>query len=267
VSYNGGPMPHANVQTAVTNALDRWEEIITGDAGAPVTYPPNAFTPGGACSNLINGTLYNSAFIEDVAIIVALAPIDGGFNTLAQGGPCGSTRPQRPVIISGQMKLDAADFTGAANTTFMQDVILHEIGHVLGVGTLWQDSTVFAGTDSTRYFGQNGKAQWIALGGANNVPLEPNIGAHWHEGYFNAELMTPAAEGAGASHPISRLTIGALLDLGWTASLVAADPYTLPGCSPTCMASPARTAGESAPFDEVIIEPLTPLPPGALGRQ
>ncbi|MGE0159169.1 MAG: putative Ig domain-containing protein [Gemmatimonadales bacterium] len=261
IAYNGGPMPSANVRTAITNALDRWEEVVNTDAGAAVTYPPNAFSSG-QCQ-LVTGTLFNNAFIEDVAVLLAVGPIDGLNNTLAQGGPCGSTRPQIPVVISGQMKLDEAD--AGASATFLQDVLWHEIAHVLGIGTLWQGSTTGVGTPTVFYNGTNGNAEWRAYGGpADGVPLEPDIGAHWHEGYFDDEIMTPRAEGPSAVHPISRITIGALLDLGWGALLSSADPYSLPGCSPACTV-PARAAGEGgdARLDDVVIEPLTPLPPQA----
>jgi hypothetical protein len=209
---------------------------------------------------LVNGTLFNGAFIEDVALLMAIDSIDGANKTLAQAGPCGSTRPQRPVIISGQMLLDEADLL--ATTTYLRDVIWHEIAHVLGVGTLWQDSTVFFGTDSVSYFGKHGKDEWIALGGSGNVPVEPEVGGHWDEAWLDTEIMTPSAEGPLTPHPISKITIGALLDLGWSAVLIAADPYSLPGCRPACTA-PARAPGKGR-IDDFVIEPLLPLPAESL---
>ena len=130
----------------------------------------------------------------------------------------------------------------------------------MGVGTIWADSLRFSGTDSVRYYGVSGNAEWRDLGGATDgVPIEPNIEGHWHEAWFNTEIMTPSAEGPLLStHPISRMTIGALRDLGWSAVLGQADAYSLPVCSPACSV-PARAEGPGQ-IPDVVIETLRPLP-------
>jgi hypothetical protein len=262
VTYNGGPLPPANASSALTAALARFENVITGDAGAAVTYPSSGLTST-TCS-LVDASLLNGAFVEDVAILMAVGPVDGAGRTLARGGPCGYGRTQRPAVITGQMLLDEAD-AGSATTNYLRDIVWHEIAHALGMGTLWQDSTRFAGTDSVVYVGKNAKDEWTALGGRGNVPLEPQLGAHWHEAWFNAELMTPVAEGPTTPMPISRMTIGALLDLGWGAVLGAADAFSLPPCAGACTAPPRAAADqdEGAVLDYVI-ERLLPLPPGTV---
>jgi hypothetical protein len=69
--------------------------------------------------------------------------------------------------------------------------------------------------------------------------------------------MTPTSEGPLSAAPISRVTVGTLIDLGWTADLAAADPYSLPACADTCsLAAPAPVE----PFDIVVVDPLLPLP-------
>ncbi|MSR21189.1 MAG: hypothetical protein EXR91_09460 [Gemmatimonadetes bacterium] len=79
--------------------------------------------------------------------------------------------------------------------------------------------------------------------------------------------MTPTTEVPPVRLPISRMTIGTLIDLGWAASLTADDAYRLPGCSPACsIRGPAGAPGEGAFLDDVVIERLLPLPPGAVGR-
>jgi hypothetical protein len=256
-AYNGGPLPPANARNALNAALARWEDVVTGDAGAPVTYPPTGLDPDDC--QLVDASLLNGAFIEDLAILLAIGPIDGPSKTLARAGPCGYGRQQRPAVISGQMLLDEVDAT-AATSTLLRDIIWHEIAHVLGVGTLWADSLRFSGTDSVRYYGVNGNDEWRDLGGAaDGVPVEVDIEGHWDEGWFDGEIMTPTAENLLATHPISRMTIGALLDLGWDAALGEADPYSLPICSPTCNTAPARIDGGKR-IPDVVFDRLLPLP-------
>ncbi len=263
LTYNGGVMPSANARAAVSAALARFEQVVTGEV-ANVTYPSSGLTP--STCQLVDASLMNGAFIDDVAILMAVGPIDGASGTLARGGFCGYGRnPAPPATITGQMKLDQVD-QSTASVTYLQDVIWHELAHAFGIGTLWQGSTVFAATDSVRFTGANGKAEWTTLGGPsmggpNDVPLEPTIAAHWNEGWFNGEIMTPTTEGPLLRMPISRLTIGALIDLGWGAVLGAADAYSLPVCSPACTVSPAPVGTEGG-IPDFVIDPLLPLPPG-----
>lgn len=272
LTYNGGVMPSPNAQAAVSAALARFEQVVTGEVGN-VTYPASGLNPTGPGScQLVDASLMNGAFVDDVAILMSIGPIDGASGTLAQGGFCGYGRnPAPPATITGQMKLDQID-QSTASVTYLQDVIWHELAHAFGIGTLWQGSTIFAATDSVRYVGTNGKAEWQTLGGPsmggpNDVPLEPTIAAHWNEGWFNGEIMTPITEGFSVRLPISRLTIGALIDLGWGAALTAGDAYTLPVCQPTCtIREPAGAPGEGGRIPDFVIERLLPLPPGAVGR-
>jgi hypothetical protein len=68
---------------------------------------------------------------------------------------------------------------------------------------------------------------------ATGVPVENTGGqgtrdSHWRDSVFGAELMTGYAEPAGVRMPISRLTVGALEDLGYGVNYAAADSYTMP---------------------------------------
>jgi hypothetical protein len=266
VTYNGGALPPANARTALSAALARWEEVVTDDVGAAVTYPANGFSPG-TCQ-LIDATILNSAFIEDIAIVVALDMIDGPGKTLARAGPCGIGRQTLPAAITGQMLLDEVD-ASSATATYLEDVIWHEIAHALGIGTLWQGSLINVATDSVKYIGTSGNAEWLALGGPfAGAPVQPTIEGHWHEAWFDGEIMTPTTEGSEVRMPISRMTIGTLIDLGFTASLAAADAYVLPVCAGACTVGPyrAEAPGEGAPFDDVVIERLLPLPPASIDR-
>jgi hypothetical protein len=266
VTYNGGALPPANARVALSAALARWEEVVTGDAGEGVTYPGSGLTP--STCQLVDASLLNGAFIEDIALLVAVGPIDGAGSTLARGGPCGYGRQVPPAVISGQILLDHVD-ASSASATYLQDVIWHEIAHALGIGTLWQGSLINVATDSVKYIGTNGNAEWLALGGPfAGAPVQPDLEAHWHEAWFDGEIMTPTTEGSAFRMPISRMTIGTLIDLGYTASLAAANAYELPGCAGACMVGPYRAGapGEGVPFDDFVIERLLPLPPTSIDR-
>jgi hypothetical protein len=259
IAYEGGALPPANTVTALNLALARWEEVVFGEVGN-VTYPPTGLDE--SVCGLVDATMLNGAFIDDMSILMTIGPIDGPSNTLARGGPCGYGRGSLPAAITGQMQLDQAD-AAIASAAFLQTVVFHEIGHALGIGTLWSGSLTEIPPDTTRYVGVNGNNEWRALGTAfDGVPVQPTLKAHWDEAWFDSEIMTPSSEGPAGAAPVSRVTIGALLDLGWTADLTAADPYSLPGCAGACTVSPPGVAARIrvVPFDEVVVEPLLPLP-------
>jgi hypothetical protein len=143
------------------------------------------------------------------------------------------------------MEFDTSDLDRLAETGRLGDVILHEMGHVLGLGTSWL-LTGFV-TDlliDPAYTGRGGVAAHQELGGVRYVPLENEGGlgtviGHWRESTFGDELMTGFLGGQPAR--MSRMTIAALSDLGYGVDLSQADPYDLPMLS---AAAARATAGD-----------------------
>ncbi len=136
----------------------------------------------------------------------------------------------------GTMQFDSADVARMVAEGSFEDVILHEMGHVIGIGTLWSllDLVRGLGTTDPTFVGANAVREYQELSGtqAAAVPVEATGGAgtaggHWRESVFGAELMTGYAEPAGTPMPISQLTIGSLQDIGYAVNYDAADPYTL----------------------------------------
>jgi hypothetical protein len=134
------------------------------------------------------------------------------------------------------MQFDVADMnTMIANGT-LRGVVLHEMMHSLGFGTIWgpESQAEVASPEGIdpRYAGPAGNTEYSALAAADaaaGVPVEntggPGTrGAHWRESVFGAELMTGWANGSMA---MSRVTIGALKDFGYDVDLLRADPFTL----------------------------------------
>ena len=174
-------------------------------------------------------TDYNG--VDDLEISASVTLIDGVGRALGQAGPT-HLRPSTRLPYKGIMKFDSADMASMVSNGTLASVVAHEMGHVLGFGTLWDDlslNTVFA-----QYTGRNALAEYRALSGnasARYVPLETGGGtgtanSHWSESVFGAELMTGYAESAPPM-PLSRLTIAAMKDLGYGVDFSAAQSFTL----------------------------------------
>ena len=218
-------------------AADRWMGILRGEL-PDVDFSINP-VPADSCTE---GQPTVSSTIDDLRIYVQITPIDGIFGTLAQAGPCQiRTTSQLPVL--GFIELDAADVTRLEQDGDLMDVILHEMGHVLGIGTLWDNfanllvnpslpsnpgaDTHFAGAAAVAAFDAAGGTAYT--GGAK-VPVanEASVGssdAHWREPVLGLELMTPALT-AGITNPLSAITTESLVDLGYGVESSAADPFT-----------------------------------------
>ena len=118
------------------------------------------------------------------------------------------------------------------NPDYLESVLRHEIGHVLGLGVIWdrrgndlvdQDEAVYR---ADTYAGQS-YGDLLGTGIATDIPLDQESLIHWDEEIFDTELLTPQAEGIGASLPLSQLTISSLRDLGWNVNYGAAEAFSL----------------------------------------
>ena len=131
------------------------------------------------------------------------------------------------------MEFDSADLDRLEADGSLADVILHEMGHVLGFGTLFARRGLVTGSGGMdpRFLGPAAAREWAALEGTGGVPLANTGGAgtregHWRELIFGDELMTGFL--SGAERPISRLSLAAFEDLGYRVDYAAADAYALP---------------------------------------
>lgn len=217
-------------------AADRWAEAIV--AGVPDRF-----------LDLPLGLLGFPAFtgtVDDVLIDARDVAIDGEGSVLGRAGGF-IVREGHWQPYYGIMEFDTADLEWMLANGRLHHVILHEMGHVLGLGGNW----LLTGhvTDfplDPKYNGRAGVAAHQELGGTRYPPLENEGGlgtvfGHWRESVFGNELMTGYSN--PGLQPMSRMTIAALADHGYGVDLGAADPYTIPNPQVVANAAPDPMAG------------------------
>jgi len=243
-----GTMSDAQAR-AFVHAKERIEKIIVGDLPpVPVNY---------TASTLANcGGVAIQETIDDIVIFAEARYIDGPGQVLGQAGPC-FTRSARGLPFIGNMEFDTADLAKLEANGTLESVILHEMLHVVGFGTVWPDLGVLDTTSATDPFftgagartafrNQNGGSAYPG----NPVPVENGGGtmtalAHWRDTVLKTELMTGYIS-TGAS-PLSATTIGSLADIGYAVDLAQAEPFSL---SSALRASPALRMGSESFVDD-----------------
>ncbi len=226
-------------------AADRWMNILRGKL-SDVDFSSNPVS----ANTCIQGQPRVSDRVDDLRIFVDISPIDGVLGTLAQAGPC-QIRSTSHLPALGFIQIDSDDVARLERDGDLTDVTLHEMGHVLGFGTLWDKFDTLlvnpslptnTGAD-THFAGNAAIAAFDAAGGTaytggGKVPVENELGtgssdSHWRESILGNELMTPELT-AGVINPLSAITTASLADLGYTVDSAGADSF-----SPT-LSAPAR---------------------------
>ncbi|HUF34642.1 MAG TPA: leishmanolysin-related zinc metalloendopeptidase [Gemmatimonadales bacterium] len=218
--------PSAAQAAAFASAESRWETIITGDLPDLL-----ANAPAGSCGS---NSPQISELVDDLIIFVTLEPIDGPGAVLGSAGPCFVRVPGNLTVI-GQMRFDTDDLDLLGEGDLLRTVILHEMGHVLGVGTLWTPLGLLtgAGTADPHFTGPLAIQAFDAAGGGSflgsKVPVEGEGGpgtadSHWRESVFGTELMTGFL--SFGLNPLSAVTIQSLDDLGYAVNPAFADAFT-----------------------------------------
>lgn len=198
------------------------------------------FSGGETCGGGIGAAYPVPATVHGLLIFVEVKPIDGVGGVLAASGPCFG-RKSNGLPVVGIMSFDAADLDEIEHAGLLGKVVLHEMLHVVGFGTIWPDKSLLdpdtcgasscpAGADP-QFLGPGAINQYKTNGGTTDtVPVEAvggsgTILSHWRESVFKNELMTGFV--SGATQPLSLTTIGSLLDLGYQVDYSQADPFDL----------------------------------------
>jgi hypothetical protein len=121
--------------------------------------------------------------------------------------------------------------------------VLHEIGHILGIGTMWTYNNLV--NKSGDYDGENAVREYNAIFNLTNnsiIPIEDDggsgtAGGHLEEGIepgvshasilpgLDQELMTGYSESNKGGQPLSKITVGLLEDIGFSVNYNNADTF------------------------------------------
>ena len=263
--------PTADQVADFTTAANRWQGLVHGDvADLQGSFPANA------CGNAFPMPAF-SGVIDDVLINVLLQPIDGAGGVLGAAGAC-FFRTANGIPVFGLMFFDVADLAFLETNNLLDEVIVHEMGHVLGFsGFFFNRAGLLANpnTSDPRFLGATAIGKYRMLGGRlETVPIEgltPPPGrcgggtanSHWDEGTFFNELMTGFINGASANfiNPMSPMTSGALGDLGYEVAPQGED-YELqsspndPCPPPAPLTNAVAEAGLDIAAREIILNPV-----------
>jgi hypothetical protein len=207
-----------------------------------------------------------------VIIAVRVDSIDGRGKVLGSAGPCWfRDGPGGTIALPafGVMRFDSADVSGYVASGLAYDVIRHEMGHVLGIGSLWSlpvfpaAAPLITGrnTSTVAYQGAGGieasaTLGFTAAGAPAVVEHEGGPGTangHWRELVYANELMTGYID--LGTNPVSRLTVLSLADLGYTVNPAAAEPLLPPSASSAAMREALRVGPAGVRLVEEVLPP------------
>jgi len=230
-------------KNAFKAAADRWANVIIGDL-------PSVRVDG--------------EVIDDLLILAQGTPIDGPGRILGQAGPThirpASAGKVKFLPVKGIMSFDSADLGAMQKDGTLKDVITHEMGHVIGIGTIWERKGLLkdAGQSTVRFVGANARKEFGKLkkSAAADVPVENTGGpgtadGHWRESVFRNELMSGFI--AAPNNPLSRVTVASLQDMGYQVDLSKAEAYKLPDLFAVA------AAGATTTHDELHALPVIPI--------
>ncbi|WP_420616114.1 leucine-rich repeat protein [Candidatus Palauibacter sp.] len=237
---------------AFADAVDFWSAILA-DTELPDVPLGQDVAPG--CWDITTDQRIGT--VDDLVMVASVREIDGVDGVLARAGPC-VVRDASRLPAVGALELDAADLARLeeeGNLKDVEEVILHEIGHVLGIGTVWVDHGLLrnpsrhnSGADA-HFTGPLAIAAFDERGGASyddgeKVPVENTSApaaadSHWRESVLGHELLTPF-QAAGERDLLSLITVQSLADIGYSVKVGLAELYRVPGSTGGARATPAR---------------------------
>lgn len=202
----------------------RWEAIVTADI-------PDVDASTLSTTGSIGGCLYPDV-IDDLHVCVFYDDLasDGPQGTLAYAFIEHLREDESQLPIAGVIGFDPVDVEALIRRDEMELAILHEMAHLLGLGTMWALLGVTGSVrDRCPYLGEHANAAYELISGCPTVPTEldgrPNDGtycSHFDQWCLQNELMTGLLDDDTV---ISAVSIASLQDIGYSVDHSQAEPF------------------------------------------
>ena len=238
VSYKGWS-PTSAEDNAIATAVSRWERIIINDIEEEhVEVEQSAVDALGETPCF--------AVDRDIDDILVFISINDNQETPFVSHIC-TMRSEAPYAPStAGIWLGSSALEGGAHFDQLEDAVVHELGHALGLrATAWNldidNDGVWernmlpgmsdCGNSQVHYVGPLANAVFHDMGGSGQIPMEDGGSGgtaceHWDSDTFAGEVMI----GYTSSEPkaLSAITVAAIEELGYGVDASAAEPYELP---------------------------------------
>ena len=142
----------------------------------------------------VSDVFFRGKVIDDIRIDAELTQIDGSGGILGQAGPT-AIRTAGYLPATAIMQFDTADATDMNTadpaTDVWEEVVLHEMLHSIGFGSIWSYLGLVDDTGADPVF--TGRHAQAAAGGAVIVEADGGQGtalSHWDDATYGSELMT-----------------------------------------------------------------------------
>lgn len=225
INYTGDP----TYEPFFDSAAAQWESLLVGYRDGAI----QAVSTGSSYAGLPLNTPLTTVFI-DAAVTLG----DGPGMVLGSAGPT-----QVAIDSSGywlttdaQMTFDSADAPGLVTSGNFGSLILHEMAHALGFGTLWSAATNNVYDGAGEYTGAKGTEYWQSEFGQTGTPDVELAGGpgtadgHWNEVDFGAGLTGITSDDGDLAFElmtgwfntpafISDMTVASFHDIGFTTVL------------------------------------------------
>jgi len=226
-------------------AQERWERVIVGSLE-----PTHVHLAANEC-------WADHPAVDEVVDDVLIIAMVGHFGdvTTAAAGPC-VLREGNLLAAMGLVVFNIPGMQHFERLGLLQDLVAHEIGHVLGISTtVWEPKELLVGQGGPdpRFVGSHAQRAFRGMTGHTlgvPVPVENEGGpgtrdSHWRwrdfTGPQSSELMTALFRD---ENPLSALTIGALDDVGYAVDVNHAESYRLGSVAGSAAAGPVLDIGD-----------------------